>query len=119
MTDATPHQTDDPARTLTDCRERIDRIDATVVALLRERLRTALEAGYAKRRLGQPIAAPAREEEVLRRLHALCNPPLDSEAVRRIFHAIIEETRNAEIRVLDGCSCAEDSVAQTGYSCNP
>jgi chorismate mutase len=104
------HETMDAARTLTDCRERIDRIDAVVVALLRERVRTALEAGQAKRLLGQPIAAPAREEEVLSRLLALCNPPLDGDAVRRIFHAIIEETRNLEMRVLDDRPPAQDCV---------
>ncbi|MGQ0734139.1 MAG: chorismate mutase [Acidobacteriota bacterium] len=87
---------EDPATILADCRQRIDRIDAVVVALLRERVLTAVEAARAKTALGEPLKAPARETAVLERLALLAADPLDGHAVARIFRAIIDETLAAE-----------------------
>lgn len=83
----------DPATTLLECRQRIDRIDGVLLALLRERLMTAEEAADAKAEMGQPVLAPPREAEVLARVTTLANWPLDPDAAARIFGAIIEETR--------------------------
>lgn len=85
-----------PAAVLADCRERIDRIDGVLLALLRERMLTAVEAAEAKAALGQPVLAPTREAEVLARISALASGPLHPTAAARIFEAIIEETRSAE-----------------------
>ena len=98
----TRHGNSEPARVLADCRERIDRIDAAVLALLRERVRTAIEAGHAKAVLGEPLITPAREAEILRRLALLDGHPLEAAAVARIFRAIIEETRHTQKKIILG-----------------
>ena len=87
-----------PAEVLATCRQRIDRIDGVLLALLRERLLTAVEAADAKAALGQPVLAPPREAEVLARVTALASSPLDAGAAVRIFRTIIEETRATELR---------------------
>lgn len=88
----------EPARVLADCRQRIDRIDGVLLALLRERLRTAEEAADAKAALGQPVLAPPREAEVLARVATLASAPLEPGAAARIFELIIEETRATAVR---------------------
>ena len=100
------HVIDDtqPAAILADCRQRIDRIDGVLLALLRERMLTAVEAAGAKAALGQPVLAPAREAEVLERIATLTASPLDPVAASRIFEAIIEETRTAEERLPGGAA---------------
>jgi chorismate mutase len=89
---------DHPDMRLADCRTRIDRIDAALVALLRERMRTALEAGSAKTALGQPLLSPAREAEVLERVAQLASGPLEPEAVMRVFDVVVTETRRVQER---------------------
>lgn len=88
----------EPARILAECRQRIDRIDGVLLALLRERLRTAEEAADAKAAMGQPVLAPPREAEVLARVATLASSPLDPFAAARIFELIIEETRATAVR---------------------
>ena len=87
-----------PAEVLATCRQRIDRIDGVLLALLRERLLTAVEAADAKAALGQPVLAPPREAEVLARVTTLASSPLAADAAVRIFQTIIEETRATELR---------------------
>ena len=87
-----------PAEILATCRQRIDRIDGVLLALLRERLLTAVEAADAKAALGQPVLVPPREAEVLARVTTLASSPLDADAAVRIFQTIIEETRATELR---------------------
>jgi chorismate mutase len=78
---------------LDECRQDIDRIDAILVALLRERARLALDAGALKRATGHDVVAPARERDVLTRVRTLSYGPLSPDAVARIFEQIISETR--------------------------
>ena len=86
---------------LSQCRQDIDRIDGVLVALLRERTRLAMQAGEIKLASGEPVHAAAREAAVLRRVQELAIPPLEPEAITRIFACIIDETRNAELRTRD------------------
>jgi chorismate mutase len=88
----------DPASVLVECRERIDRIDGVLLALLRERVVTAEQAAEAKTAMGQPVFAPPREAEVLARVSTLASLPLDPEAAARIFETIIAETRASALR---------------------
>lgn len=89
-----------PASVLAHCRQRIDRIDGVLLALLRERVLTAIEAAEAKSALGEPVLVPSREAEVLTRVATLASPPLEPDAVGRIFETIIAETRQAEERMI-------------------
>ena len=83
------------------CRQDIDRVDAMLVALLRERTRLALDVGRIKRAHGLEIAHPARETDVLTRVRDLASGPLDGDAAARIFAQIISEMRAAQMR---GCA---------------
>lgn len=81
---------------LLQCRQDIDRVDAVLVALLRERTRLAVDAGRIKATAGDPLLASGREAAVIDRVRQLASAPLDGEAVARIFQRIIDETRAAE-----------------------
>jgi chorismate mutase-like protein len=77
-------------------RARIDELDRLILHLLNERSRCANTIGYIKKRLGLPVYAPRREEEVLQNVLKVNPGPLPGEAVRRIFERIIDETRSLE-----------------------
>jgi chorismate mutase len=77
-------------------RERIDEIDARLVALLSERAACALTIGHLKRAMHLAIYQPAREAEVLAHVCGLNPGPLDDEAIRRLFERIIDEARRLE-----------------------
>lgn len=84
-------------------RQRIDALDAALVALLNQRARIALQIGKMKRELDWPVRAPDRESFVLDRVSQLAEGPLDASSVVRIFSAIIAETADAECRDLNTC----------------
>lgn len=100
---ATEHQVEmaGTVDALVQCRDDIDRVDAVLVALLRERARLAVSAGRIKIASGQPVTAPAREAAILERVRRLAGEPLDGDAVARIFQHIIDETRAAEQHWVD------------------
>ena len=86
------------ARPIGAWRASIDDIDEAIVALLAERAELALRAGRAKRATGQPIYSAAREADVVARVSAADAGPLESDAVARVFEAIMRETRAVQAR---------------------
>ena len=86
-----------PARDPMDAlRARIDDLDRRLVALLNERAGCAIALGRIKKERALPIYQPAREEEVLRNVQGTNGGPLESEALRRLFERIIDESRRIE-----------------------
>jgi len=80
---------------ITDVRERIDKIDKDIAALLQKRARLAKQAGILKKNAGRPVYDPDREKDVL--THAKkTKGPLTEDALHKIFALIIEETRKTE-----------------------
>lgn len=79
-----------------DLRSRIDAIDRRMVRLLNDRADCAIALGQIKKALGLPIYQPAREEEVLGNVQRSNGGPLESEALRRLFERIIDESRRIE-----------------------
>ncbi len=79
-----------------ELRGRIDAIDKQLVELLNERARSAREIGRYKEHAGQPIYQPAREAEVLEKVRAANQGPLDNGAITRLFERIIDEARRLE-----------------------
>lgn len=77
-------------------REAIDRVDEVLVRLLNQRAKYAIEIGALKGVLDLPIYVPEREKEVLHRAEASNDGPLASDAVRRLFERIIDESRRVE-----------------------
>jgi chorismate mutase len=79
-----------------ELRLRIDAIDREMVRLLNERAGCAIALGRVKKERGLPIYQPAREEEVLSNVRRASGGPLESEALRRLFERIIDESRRIE-----------------------
>ncbi|MEO8541819.1 MAG: chorismate mutase [bacterium] len=77
-------------------RNEIDRVDDDLLRLFNERAHYAIEIGLEKRRLGLPIEVPEREAAIMKRMTSDNHGPLDSEAVERLFDAVIAESRIAE-----------------------
>lgn len=81
-----------------DWRKRIDQIDSQILKLLNQRADYAVKLGKEKIDRGLRIRVPKREREVLKCLEAQNPGPLSRAAVRRIFKAIIAESRRLEAR---------------------
>ena len=81
------------------CRDHIDRIDRTIVALLAERLRLALALGALKRERGWAMRSAEREAEVIARVRAAAAGPLTPASAERIFDTIIAEMAARQERI--------------------
>jgi chorismate mutase len=77
-------------------RRAIDTVDQQLLALFQERARLVLAVGDYKRERGLPVYDPERERALLERLGGAAQPPLDTDAVRRIFERLIDEFRSLE-----------------------
>lgn len=94
---ATPEIRDEPEEGDMDpWRDRIDQIDLILLALLNERSKAANIIGQIKKKLGVPVYAPRREEQVLDQVRDANKGPLPDSAVRHLFERIIDETRSLE-----------------------
>jgi chorismate mutase len=83
-------------KAIDDWRVRIDEIDAQLVLLFNERAKCAIEIGHIKRKLGMEVYSPKREAEVMANVAGANHGPLDSEAIRRLFERVIDESRRIE-----------------------
>ena len=78
-------------------RKKIDLIDRKLLNLLNQRLRIALEVGKIKKKMGEKIRDPHREEEVLEGLKLKNNGPLKDEDLKKIFETIIRICRESQV----------------------
>ena len=74
---------------LTECRRRIDEIDAEVVRLLSARGEAAREIGAIKAEEGVAVYAPDREKQVYRRLDELNTGPFSNQVLRAIYRELM------------------------------
>jgi chorismate mutase len=79
-----------------DLRRRIDQIDDQLMKLLNSRSACAVEIGRIKRSIGLPVYQPEREKWILDRVERNNPGPLDSNALRRVFERVIDESRRLE-----------------------
>jgi chorismate mutase/prephenate dehydratase len=86
----------DLSKILKEKRKKIDGIDRKLLSLLNQRLRTALEIGKVKRKMGQKIYDPLREEEALRRLALRNRGPLRKKDLEKIFQTTMEVCRKSQ-----------------------
>lgn len=70
-------------------RQKIDALDAKIVALLNDRAAITLSIGREKIKNGQSIYAPHRELEVLHRIKALNKGPMPPQAVEAIYREVM------------------------------
>jgi len=82
-------------------RDEIDQIDEQLLDLFNRRAHCAIEIGMLKRRAQLPIDVPEREAQVIARVLELNEGPLNGEAIRRLFEAVIAESRIAETAMLE------------------
>ena len=81
---------------LRSLRGAIDSIDRQILGLVVARAKLALAVGDLKRRHQLPIYDPERERALLDDLAICAEPPLDAVAVRRVFEAVVGESRRLQ-----------------------
>lgn len=74
---------------LSELRDEIDNLDASLLELLNKRAAAAHEIGVLKKAGNMTIVDPEREREVIERLRNLNEGPLGNEAVEKIYREII------------------------------
>lgn len=74
-------------------REKIDAIDRQLLQLINERQRITLDVVRAKREVGLPVLDSGREDALLQKLWATNSGPLSEDGIRRIWMAIMGESR--------------------------
>jgi chorismate mutase/prephenate dehydratase len=77
-------------------RERIDAIDAQLIALLNQRAAVALEVGEVKKHFNAPVFRPEREQQVIARLQDMSEGPLAGEHISAIWREIMAASRALE-----------------------
>jgi chorismate mutase/prephenate dehydratase len=77
-------------------RERIDAIDAAILAKLNERAEAVLEVGRLKGSAGLAVYEPAREQAIVGRLVATNPGPFPDRGIRPVFREIVSATRSLE-----------------------
>lgn len=80
-------------RRLGALRRKIDRIDDCILSLLSRRLAAAEEIGKLKKAHRLPVADPARERQVMKRVISRMEPGPEPETVQEIFSGIIAACR--------------------------
>ena len=91
---------------LSQLRDAIDAIDGKLLGLLNERARFAQEIGLIKERNGRPVYAPERAEQLMRRLAAASQGPLDALAIRAIYREIMSASLALEKDTVIACDGA-------------
>ena len=81
---------------LDELRERLDILDEQMMSLLSERAKVVSQVADFKRHHNMPVYIPEREASIIERLRASNPGPLSSDAVERIYRAILEEMRKFE-----------------------
>lgn len=87
---------DDLNSRLKPLRERIDAIDAQLIALLNQRAAVALEVGEVKKHFNAPVFRPEREMQVIQRLQDMSDGPLGSDHISAIWREIMAASRALE-----------------------
>jgi chorismate mutase / prephenate dehydratase len=88
-------QNDTDPKKLAQLRERIDKLDEQIVALLNDRARISLEVGQVKPPEA-PVFVPAREAELLERISSLSTGPLPAEDLSAIYRDILSSSRRLQ-----------------------
>jgi chorismate mutase len=78
-------------------REEIDKIDKSIIELLKKRKDTAKKIGEYKKQNNLPIIDEKREKEILEKYKRIAEEnDLDKEDIGIIFQAIIKNSRNVQ-----------------------
>jgi prephenate dehydratase/chorismate mutase len=83
---------------INDWRSRINELDRELLRLLNERAGVALKVGESKKEAGVSVCDHTREREVIERMCAANEGPLDDRAIIELYRAIIHESRRIQTR---------------------
>src|SRR6184192_3457430 len=86
---------------LEDRRKQINALDSELLRLLNKRAALALKVGESKTASGLSLCDHTREREVIERMCAANDGPLDDRAIVELFRAVIHESRRIQTRALD------------------
>jgi chorismate mutase-like protein len=94
-------------------RSKIDTLDAELLELLNRRARIACEIASIKAASGLPAYDPQRETEVLSKVAALNQGPLEHQSIHAIFSSIIRETRRLGTERMQELAMKETRLARS------
>ena len=80
-----------------ELRTKIDKIDASILELLNDRMDLVHEIGLIKNESKESVYRPEREREIIARLNKLSKGKLKTEAIKSIFQEIFSVARNIEL----------------------
>ncbi len=96
--------------TISEKREEINELDASIVDLLDRRAAVAKELSLIKLNAGLPIVDKQRESELVGRLSRLPVRVIDDSAIERIYRVILDESCRLQAKVR--AELAADGVAR-------
>jgi chorismate mutase len=88
-------------------RKTIDQLDLELLRLINDRARTVAEIARLKQEQALPVSDEAREAAVLHALVERNDGPLKAAGVRRIFGAILAESRHLQHHLGAELTCAK------------
>ena len=80
-----------------ELRTKIDKIDASILELLNDRMDLVHEIGLIKNESKESVYRPEREREIITRLNKLSKGKLKTEAIKSIFQEVFSVARNIEL----------------------
>jgi chorismate mutase len=84
--------------TLAELRAEIERVDATIIHAIAERMALSRAVGRVKTAMGQPITDPAREAAVVARASAMAREVgLPDDEIRALYWRLIAFSRKAQM----------------------
>src|SRR2546423_10627774 len=101
--------------TIEDWRKQINALDVELLRLLNRRARVALKVGESKSASGVHLCDHTREREVIERMCAANEGPLDDRAIVELFRAIIHESRRIQARAADQSNIEADHNPSSGH----
>lgn len=110
----------DTSTTLPELRQRIDALDAEILALLNRRAKVAMEVGEVKKREGTPFFRPDRVAQVIDKIRAGNTGPLRGEHVEAIWREImssclaLESTQRVAVLGPAGTFCEQAALQYFG-----
>jgi chorismate mutase len=88
-------------------RAQIDKLDRQILGLIGRRMQIVTDIKQVKEHHGLEVYQPDREQELVERLVREKSGPLDPEAVRAIWTAIMQQSKALQAR---GAKCADRSA---------
>ncbi len=79
-------------------RDKIDSLDQTIAALLKQRLELAQEIGQVKAQRNIPVKDSGREQIVLDHVRSVVEDPILSDAVARVYQQLLNESRELQVK---------------------